>query len=608
MPIKITCPHCQSKLSVKDHMAGKKGTCPNCKKVLTVPSKTSAAAQPAAPAPPPVDVEAAAAALLNDEPKPAESAETKTVDFTCPFCDAQVQLAAELAGKRAPCPECKRIIKVPELARQEPKDWRKMNDRLPLGAKRPDQPAPEGAWGSTSANAVSQEALEAAAVLPKVREPVPLGRKIKWGVAVASVLCLVAGGALFTYNWFTSGRGEKAVKQALQYADSEDAKKQLGREGVAALHCLAGEFYLRSRQSECAKKAREQFEKASSQLSASGENERDAVLIDLALAEVELGGGQEEVNAKVRLGWDDTHKAIRIALSAINAREARLEALRDVSRRLIKQGQVDRPEALAAAVFTATPEERAEAVAVVGLELFTANKKEQTEKAANQALQAYSGEPGTVPLSASVVALAVALNRDAPKPGKDRANATNVVIGQAEGLARLGRWDEAVQKAKSALEAESQVRGLLGVAVAALDGNPGNTTAAEAAVQVAEAELKGKAGTEWLQLRLLRVGARAGLASERLQAFAAAIPEHDMRGRAQLAVLQGRLQNSKQVVEETAADQVDPKSLSHQLARAALARHNTRQGSDSAKTVQSWPDPQRAFGSAGVALGLTGAD
>ena len=52
MPIRFRCPHCKKPLQVKDHLAGKKGTCPTCKKGVVIPSapapSTSATVPPAA--------------------------------------------------------------------------------------------------------------------------------------------------------------------------------------------------------------------------------------------------------------------------------------------------------------------------------------------------------------------------------------------------------------------------------------------------------------------------------------------------------------------------------------------------------------------------------
>jgi hypothetical protein len=39
MPINVTCPGCLKRFSVADKFAGKKGPCPNCKAVITIPKK-----------------------------------------------------------------------------------------------------------------------------------------------------------------------------------------------------------------------------------------------------------------------------------------------------------------------------------------------------------------------------------------------------------------------------------------------------------------------------------------------------------------------------------------------------------------------------------------
>ena len=77
------------------------------------------------PPPTPTDVEAEAAAALADEPKSDEpAAAPTTIDFTCPMCGAQLHMPLSEASKRTPCPECKRIIKVPEPEKRDPANWR----------------------------------------------------------------------------------------------------------------------------------------------------------------------------------------------------------------------------------------------------------------------------------------------------------------------------------------------------------------------------------------------------------------------------------------------------------------------------------------------------
>jgi hypothetical protein len=39
MPINFKCPHCQASLQAVSNLAGKSGTCPKCKKDITVPQE-----------------------------------------------------------------------------------------------------------------------------------------------------------------------------------------------------------------------------------------------------------------------------------------------------------------------------------------------------------------------------------------------------------------------------------------------------------------------------------------------------------------------------------------------------------------------------------------
>src|SRR5207249_4046218 len=185
------------------------------KQVLTIPGGSSdSAPAPQAPAEAeaattadgstattngvPADVDELAMSLLADESRPAAPVEQpKTFTTTCPYCDEEVQFDVALAGKQAPCPnpECRRIIKVPPLTKQEKVDWRGTASGLPSAARRPTEPAPEGAWGSTHKSYVSKEALEEAQALPsQQREPLT---KSQWAVRIllasAGVGLVVAG-------------------------------------------------------------------------------------------------------------------------------------------------------------------------------------------------------------------------------------------------------------------------------------------------------------------------------------------------------------------------------------------------------------------------------
>ena len=75
--IKFSCNNCGHKIGVKDEMAGKRGRCPACKKILTVPEK----------------------AIL--------------VNFLCEKCGQKISAPNTRAGKEGTCPKCKALLVVP---------------------------------------------------------------------------------------------------------------------------------------------------------------------------------------------------------------------------------------------------------------------------------------------------------------------------------------------------------------------------------------------------------------------------------------------------------------------------------------------------------------
>jgi len=257
MAIKFSCQHCKKPLSVKDELAGKQGKCPGCKQVILIPQQQNTPPPPAgrsAAAPKAsasrsssnggVDLEELAAATLSE--KPAEQqVETQTVDFTCPWCDAELHLPAELAGKQAPCtnPECKRIVKVPMLKKTGPRDWRKPEQNtMPSGAKRSDEPL-EGAWGSQVSAGVSRKALVEAKVIKEEHEPVTVRGWILRGLAAAVVLCLAGAGVLFFLR-YQRGSLEQTALQLVQTA-AENSSETLPKEDEAWLETGLAEYFLR---------------------------------------------------------------------------------------------------------------------------------------------------------------------------------------------------------------------------------------------------------------------------------------------------------------------------------------------------------------------------
>jgi hypothetical protein len=599
MPIKFACPHCKRGLSVKDHLAGKRAACPACKKALTIPKGSSTTHAPLrdrpAPAPPPaphVDAERAAAEAFADEPA-AAAKETKTVDFNCPFCDAELKLDIELAGKRTSCPECRRIIKVPEVVQEGPKDWRKAARTGPSGAKGQELPALEGAWGTAKSEHVSRDALLEADVLPD-RKAIPLTtrQKVTRGIVIGALVLCVVGGAGLILRWMLGSSEERALNGVIAFADSDDGKSKVGREGVAVLDLATGEYFVQTKRLGSAAEAKKQFEKALNQLNTGaagpgGEDDREGVLLDLAVATTDLAGTKEQVDDGVRLDDKESHKLLRAVLEAMHRPDARLEALRQVARRLIAAHQAPRALALASQVFS-DPAEQSEALAAVGLELHTAGETDLAGKAVDQAL----GLLKEGPKAPSVVALALLLNRD-PKAEGDVKQ-----IGEIEAAARRGRGDEARKKAADLDDTSDRLRALV---AATGEASPDKQTASDAIATIPQRGGE-RVRLAWTLLRLARLGSEAGVDDASLAKVADSIVEPALRARAHLLILRGRLARTKDAVGDDALGAIDPKMASHYRAREELARHNVQANSGYAKTVQGWDERYRPFGVVGTLL------
>lgn len=236
--IKFSCPHCNRVINVKDEMAGKRGKCTGCKHAITVPSappKTKPTGRSGD------DLEALAACLLGDTRK--DDASRVTVDFACPYCDAELHLPGDLAGKQAPCPECRRIIKVPQLTKTAPRDWRRPDAHtMPSGAKREDAP-PDGAW-DTQRGSVSRAALVEAAVIKEVRQPITIKQWIAYGMAAVVLVSFTAIGL----TWYFRSRTEKMIVGGIDTAEklvnTDVANSPPARQ--AELHVLLGEYHQRA--------------------------------------------------------------------------------------------------------------------------------------------------------------------------------------------------------------------------------------------------------------------------------------------------------------------------------------------------------------------------
>jgi hypothetical protein len=406
-------------------------------------------------------------------------------------------------------------------------------------------------------------------------------------------------------------------QEALAFADSPEASPDM----KAALSLAAGTYCLRSRtmltdprtkQSKFpVDAANNQFGTALTTLRTAPQgDERDALLIELALAEVELGGDKAESDQGLRLPWDKTQQLLMAALREIHNGEAKLHALRAVAQRLLKHGQTARVLPLANQLFAAADADKAAALSIVGLEFLKADDRNAAERAMDSALQLFpkdakQKDANAPPLPAEVVTLALLMDKkDLPAAGDNEDDKNNELIGKAEALARQGKWDEARKEAERVEDEVVRFRARLAVAAAAADAKPPETADIESALQMAEGGLGKKAKFAWSMLRLVQLALQAGLSEERVQALASQIGDPALRGRAQLAVFRAQLDKANQLVEGSAAEKIDASSLSRSLAAQELARHNVRVSTGYSSVVQTWPEPLRSFGALGVALGL----
>lgn len=583
MTIRFRCPHCEKPLAVKDHLAGKKGACPVCKKALVIPAPVSA----------PADVEDLAAAALADNPAetpPVDEGPPKTIDFTCDFCDEELHLPLSEAGKKMPCPECRRIIRIPVPDENKPKDWRELIKKGPSAAliNQPEQL--DDAWGTEVKTRVSGTALAEAGALPEVPvQPVGIGGWIK-RVFYAG---LVVGVLVLVYFGLSRSRQVKLEKDAVvQLKEFLEAKDPMPPLLAAQAHLGIGEVHLRKNE---AAKALDQFRKARAVVSGPTaakdvpDYEADFFLIDLARAQIGMGGNDDQVIGKERYPWkEEVQKELLRTLEAMRSLDARQEALRVISSRLIALDQAEVAIALCANLA--------------------------------------AGSGGTrSPLLAQQIALLMALGKEDTAARLVKAPDPKFVLGEAmprmayaEGQARKGAYPEALAFAQARGPAGQRLETSLGAASICLTDPKAADQSKPFLEEALKAykDLKGRVST-WNLLLLVRQGCRSGVLDEAqsLELVKSASPP--VKSRALLEMVRARLERAPEPAEPALLDPLSmdrtDKSRSHLiLGWARLARHNARTGGAravrEAAAVQAESQdapPLSAFVGVAAALGET---
>ncbi len=585
MAIAFQCPKCQTSLKVRDDMAGKRVACKGCKGAINVPRLATPVHDHAA-------AEAAAMDALADAP--AADATTDgddTFQAECPNCLEAVTFPLKMAGKQAPCPECRRVVRVPQPADDRKKDWR---TTAKPAAARVDTEHIEGAWGTaTHGGVVSRDALlEAAVIKSRKDRALTTGQKVtRWIIALSIPALAVVGFILWQRHQADKARDSLMDKALANVRDNAD----LPPAARSATFRAAAEYALRRKPPDVDQARRYLEEAANYPPSEVPEEvlERSLVLGEVAVAACGLGGAKS---------WDPADfTTLQRTFAAFGPNPLGREgAVLAVARGATKLGPPaeNRPDGLRLANYafgSGDPADAVEARAAAALELLTVGDagRGQAEAIADQVAESAAQ-------SARVVALLVALKRPiaaVPTPGAGEPQPL-ARVGYAEGYARAGDVDAARKVA--ALPGRFEDRFAAAAAVAAATGTAED---AQTAVEVLEREIGERDLPEWPLVRLAYACAAAkepgpgGSLAAFLLKWTQGTPRQQVV-RAWAAALQMRAGHAELDAPSIAA--LPPNSAGALLAYEALARR------DAPTNVDSWPDAAKPIGQAGAALGRLG--
>jgi hypothetical protein len=508
-----------------------------------------------------------------------------------------------LAGKMAPCPECRRIVRVPMPTKKQPTDWRKVATGPSL-ARQDTAPVPDGAWGTaTTVSTVSAEALQEAEASVGAREPLTRGQKIKRAVVAVGVL-LVGVGAYFAIKSSITGNDERKALEA--------AMKDLPKDPLAAaeIHRGIAEFCVRAGGEEDIRTGREHLQVARGKLSGhESSSERDAVLADLAIIQADyvLDPAQIEkaqIRQDAERAQERAFKDLESTLALIAAPEAKAGALRLAANKLLAKKLAEQSPRLIGDAGDTRPE----LTAALALELWRLGQAQTATALADQLLKARADPKKDKPAPPSLIALCMVVKRpqeeiDKLKPAAIGSNDFAWWLGQVEGHAMLGDMEKA-RAARDQLKTPlDQWYGNAVLAGAGGDKNVPPELEKLAELPDLTSPPPNRPNPSWVLLRLTQLALKAGKA-DLAGTFANAVPDEKLRGRAKLEILRDRLAKAGDKAGDDWADGIEGSAFG--LAKEAIARHNTRKGQGSAlmKALAGWDEKLRSFGYVGVALGL----
>ena len=444
MPVQFSCNACKKKFKAADKFAGKTIPCPSCKVPLIVPALQAGSIPPEI-APPQASVKTksqaeqdieAMAALALEETKQEEDVVPQFIQFECTFCDEKVSLPIDLGGKQAPCPGCRRILKVPmpAVVKKTGPDWKKQPDKRPSGALRKEEPELEGTWNSTM-DTVSRDALLEAGAIVEEYEPLTRAEKIKRAVMVLVVLVSGLLGILY-YNSYRGKVNEDAQIAKIELSIKSGDLANSSGEIKAVLLAGIASFRLSESPDVPASKIKKTLQSALASLDkASSLFEKDFALLELSRSIVELGGGKDDVRDNKKLKWDEVQKFLKQPFESFTIPEIKLIALKEATASFISSGETDRALAFASQVLSGSSvskdkkiDDHSDFLAVVGIELFKAQKIDASKQILESIRTRYTSAP-TTPVSPFAAAFFTIAEKDKPLPfvfAKDSNNEADI--------------------------------------------------------------------------------------------------------------------------------------------------------------------------------------
>jgi hypothetical protein len=588
--IRTKCPKCQRPLWATPDQAGKRVRCPECKFIMKLPQLSAALVEELAA------TEFSGQSSTDGAPEPG-----KPIKFHCSYCDEEIEFPAEMAGQRGPCPECTRIVKIPEPVKEGPRDWRKVERGAAAGVLRTGEKPPEGEWGTATASAkVTRQSLEEAQAIPIEKPRVPVSRRVIRAVGGVTIGFLIFVVLLVAKHFFSKSNQGTGLAGAIKFVGGESASSLTPPQAAEIDRALA-EYYFGAKDLD---KLRSYLRRARQVIEPAPEStERSLGLMAIAATQVAAAGP---------VPWDEVYKDLVRTVEAIKSPEARVIALQQVTQQLIERGQTEYAMTLANAV---RGDYEHDLKAYVGLVLWGQGKQQKARSVAAGLVKPFQTKSKQrPPVTAALLALLLATSQTqvAEEISKmSPAEATKdpypeARIGFACGSAYLGNWDRASAIAGCPGPRSQQFEAFLAVISAAQSVNHDQAKSiAHKLCTPGDGVIRVPGVSDWLLWRLVNEGLKAGVEAERLAAVPDAITDLGLKRSAKEEILRLRLSklggpDLQTDLTQLAADDVGGRSVE------AFCRHNARY--DRSASLLSALDrleqvPLRPFGYVGVALG-----